>query len=71
MYLWIVFIMVVLVTLGFLIRMRLKEQRYLKQKTSDAISEILKKEIKTEKEEFARRQEKFESKLKNSNKIKI
>lgn len=60
----ILFILVSLGLLALAVYLRMKEQRYLKKKTKDALSKDLREEIELERSENIRKSEEFKKKLK-------
>ncbi len=59
-----IFILIVMVLLGGVIYFRIRENRFLKKKTKEALSKRLQEEIEKERSENIRKKEKFETILK-------
>ncbi|MFO1519036.1 MAG: hypothetical protein U1F57_05145 [bacterium] len=60
----ILFVLVTFAIFGFFVYYRVKEQRYLKKKTSEVFSKRLREEIDEEVAENKRKREKFQDQLK-------
>ncbi len=58
------YVLLALVTLALILYFRIRENRYLKKKTKEALSPRLRKEIEFEESEILRKKEKFEATLK-------
>ena len=60
----VIFIFITVSLLGWIVYLRIREQRYLKKKTKETVSKRLQEEIQKEKAENVRKKEKFETILK-------
>lgn len=58
------YVVLTLAVLALIVFLRIRESRYMKMKTKDALSPRLRKEIEFEESEMLRKKEKFEATLK-------